>query len=231
MLRYGIVTATLLLSGCIGHGATGPIANERRLVELDKADLTRVRLKMSAGELDVRGGAATLAEADFAYNVPEWKPVLTHSVNGTESQLEISQGDGPTVFGDTENRWRLALNDGRPIDLNAHLGAGEARMKLGTLHLRNVEMHVGAGEADVDLRGTPAESYRVQIHGGVGSATVRLPTSVAISATASGGLGSISVSGLEQRDGRWTNPRAESSPVRIDLDVRGGIGEIRIVAE
>ena len=124
MLRYGIVAATLVLSGCIGHGATGPIAHERRLIELDKADRTLVRLKMSAGELEVRGGAATLAEADFAYNVPEWKPVVTHSVNGAESDLEIAQGDGPTVFGDTENRWRLALNDGRPIDLNAHLGAG-----------------------------------------------------------------------------------------------------------
>jgi hypothetical protein len=209
----------------------GPTAHERRLIELDKADTTRVRLKMSAGELEVRGGAAALVEADFAYNVPEWKPVLTHAVNGAESHLEIAQGDGPTVFGDTENRWRLALNDERPIDLNAHLGAGEARLTLGSLHLKSVEMHVGAGEADVDLRGNPTESYRVQIHGGVGSATVRVPADVAISASASGGLGSINVTGLEQRDGRWTNPRAGSSPIKIDLDVRGGIGEIRIIAE
>jgi hypothetical protein len=231
MLKYGLVAATVLLSGCIGHGATGPIVHERRLVELDKADLTRVRLRMSAGELEVRGGAATLVEADFAYNVPEWKPSVTHSIKGTESDLEISQGEGPTVFGDTENRWRLALNDARPIDLNARLGAGEARLKLGSLHLRNVELHVGAGEADVDLRGNPAESYRVEIHGGVGSATVHVPETVAISARASGGLGSINVSGLEQRDGQWVNPRAGSSRVTIDLDVRGGIGEIRIVAD
>jgi hypothetical protein len=231
MLRLGIAGATILLAGCIGHGVTGPIAHERRIVELDKADLTRVRLRMSAGELEVRGGAATLVEADFAYNVPEWKPSVSHTTKGSESDLEISQGKGPTVFGDTENRWRLALNDARPIDLNAHLGAGEARMKLGSLHLRNVELHVGAGEADVDLRGNPTESYRVQIHGGVGQATVRVPTTVAVSATASGGLGSINVSGLEQRDGRWINPRAGSSPVTIDLDVRGGIGEIRIVAD
>jgi hypothetical protein len=231
MLRHGIIAATVLLSGCIGHGSTGPTAHERQLVELDKAGLTRVRLRMSAGELDVRGGAATLLEADFAYNVPEWKPVLTHSVKGAESELEISQGEGPTVFGDTENRWQLALNDARPIDLSARLGAGEARLRLGSLRLRNVELHVGAGEADVDLRGSPTESYRVEIHGGVGSATVRVPGTVAISARASGGLGSINVRGLEQRDGQWVNPRAGSSPVRIDLDVRGGIGEIRIVAD
>ena len=60
MLRLGIVAATVLLSGCIGHGVTGPIAQERRLIELDKADLTHVRLKMTAGELDVRGGACVV---------------------------------------------------------------------------------------------------------------------------------------------------------------------------
>jgi len=52
-----------------------------------------------------------------------------------------------------------------------------------------------------------------------------------ISATASGGIGDINVSGLEKRNGRWINPRSESAPVTIELDVHGGVGEIRIVAE
>ena len=231
MLKQRLVAATVLLSGCIGLGSPGPTTHERRLVQLDAAEVTRVRLRMGAGELDVRGGAATLLEADFAYNVPEWKPSVNHSMKGSSSDLEVSQGDGPTMFGDTENRWRLALNDARPIELNARLGAGEARMTLGSLHLKRVELHVGAGEANVDLRGHPSESYRVEIHGGVGSATVRVPTTVGISATASGGLGSISVSGLQERGGRWMNAHAEGSPVTIELDVRGGIGEIKIVAD
>jgi hypothetical protein len=186
---------------------------------------------MSAGELEVRGGAATLLDADFAYNVPAWKPSVTHTTTGAVSDLEVSQGEGPSAFGDTENRWRLALNDARPIELNARLGAGEARLMLGSLHLKRVELHMGAGEANLDLRGHPSESYRVEVHGGVGSATVRVPATVGISARASGGLGSIDISGLQQRGDRWVNPHAEQSPVTIDLDVRGGIGEIRIVAE
>lgn len=226
-----MIATTAVLSGCIGYGAAGPIAHERKLVELDAADLTRVRVRMSAGELEVRGGAATLLEADFAYNVPEWKPTVRHDLRGSESDLEVAQGQGPTVFGDTENRWRLALNDTRPIDLNARLGAGEARLVLGSLHLKSVALHVGAGEADVDLRGQPSESYRVQIHGGVGAATVRVPRTVGISATASGGLGSITVNGLEPRNGRWVNPHASGSPITIALDVRGGIGEIKILAD
>jgi hypothetical protein len=90
---------------------------------------------------------------------------------------------------------------------------------------------MGAGEVEMDLRGNPVKSYRAEIHGGVGSATVYLPASVGISATASGGIGDINVRGLEKRNGRWINPRAGSALVTIELDVRGGVGEIRIVAE
>jgi hypothetical protein len=104
-------------------------------------------------------------------------------------------------------------------------------MNLGRLNLRNVELTVGAGEVDMDLRGQPTTSYSVSIHGGVGTAIVHLPLTVAISAKASGGIGDINVSGLEQRDGRWINPRATASPVTIDLDVHGGVGEIRLEAK
>jgi len=36
---------------------------------------------------------------------------------------------------------------------------------------------------------------------------------------------------LEKRDGRWINPRAEASPVTIDLQVQHAIGDLKIVAE
>src|SRR5690349_16318863 len=118
------------LSGCLSYGATGPLEHERHQIALDKAASTRVELGMRAGELEVLGGAASLLEGDFAYNVPEWKPSLTHDADGPQSEIAVVQGDGPTVFGDTENTWRVALNDSRPLDLNARLGAGEARLKL-----------------------------------------------------------------------------------------------------
>jgi hypothetical protein len=118
------------------------------------------------------------------------------------------------------------------MDIVTKLGAGQARMNLGDLNLRSVEMEMGAGEVEMDLRGRlPSRSYDVRINGGVGQATVRLPRDVGIYATAKGGIGEINVSGLERRGDHWVNAARVDSPVTIRLDVKGGIGEIRIEAD
>jgi hypothetical protein len=99
------------------------------------------------------------------------------------------------------------------------------------MNLRSVAFDLGAGEVNVDLRGNPRRSYDVKIQGGVGQATVHLPKSVGISATAVGGIGEVNVSGLEKRNDRWINPGHENAPVTIRLDVKGGIGQIDVIAE
>ena len=90
-------------------------------------------------------------------------------------------------------------------------------------------MSIGAGKVDVDLRGEPKRSYTVQIRGGVGETVVHLPKDVGISATATKGIGDINIEGLEQRDGVWVNPDRIGAPVTVRLDVKGGVGEIRLV--
>jgi hypothetical protein len=118
-----------------------------------------------------------------------------------------------------------------PIDLMLDLGAGEARMDIGSMNLRTVQVNMGVGEIRLDLRGTPARDYSVNINGGVGHATVLLPTGVGIDAHATGGIGDVSVRGLDKRDGRWINPAHVNAPVTVHVDVKGGIGAIELVAE
>jgi len=209
----------------------GPIEHEHFASPMDKAETTRVGLSMGAGTLTVKGGASDLVSADFSYNVPAWKPSTVQSVSGTQSEIQISQGPSNGSGSNTENTWDVALNDSRPMTLIAHVGAGEAHMTLGSLNLRRIELTIGAGQVDMDLRGTPKTSYAVSVHGGVGQATIHLPKTVAISASASGGLGDISTKGLEKRDGRWINPAVTSSPVTIELDVHGGVGQIELIAD
>jgi hypothetical protein len=224
-----LVTGALILGGCDGRDWAGPLQHETKTIELDKSELVRVDLRMGAGELRVDGGSAKLLEADFTYNSPGWKPQVEYHSTGVRSDLEIKNGADAAPHGN--NRWDLHLNDHVLMEVNTHLGAGEARLNLGSLNLRSVEVNMGAGEVNLDLRGHPTRSYDVRVHGGVGQANLYLPASVGITATASGGIGEIHVDGLENRNGRWINAGHELDPVSIRVDVQGGVGEIRVVAE
>jgi hypothetical protein len=179
----------------------------------------------------VDGGSVRLADLDFAYNVESWKPRVRYRSGGTHGDLDIEQPDNSASLGDTEYRWAVKLNNKILTDLSVDMGAGEANLNIGEMRLRDVDVEIGAGELKMDLRGTPKSSYSVRIEGGAGSAEVRLPASVGIWATARGGIGNIDVQGLERREDHWVNPRALNSPVLVRIDVQGGVGEIKLIAE
>jgi len=150
------VAATVWTIACGTSGPVGPVVHEHHTVERGAATSARVEISMSAGEVEVKSGAATLFAGDFDFNI-------------------------------------LVLN--------------------------------------LDLRGTPSTGYSVSVQAGAGDTTIRLPASVGISARTSGLIGDSNVSGLEKRDGRWVNPRAEASPVTIDMQVQHAIGDLRLLAE
>ena len=228
-----IIGAALTLSACRIPGTpAGPEQHESLSLDLGKSETVRAELRMRTGELNVRGGAGKLMDADFKYNVAAWKPEVRYRSTATPGDLVLEQGGGPASFsGNTKNRWDLRFNDNVPLDFRIEFGAGEARLNLGTLSLRSLDLRMGAGTLSLDLRGAPSKDYWVRIRGGVGEATVYLPRDIGISASASGGLGDISVSGLRKSGDRYVNDAYERSPVQIRLDIQGGVGSIRLLAE
>ena len=229
MLKSTLLTVGIAaLAGCGSNVRLGPMEHESKNLELDKSEMTRAEVKIGAGELRIGGGAAKLLEGNFDYNDPGSRPQVDYHSTGVRSDIDIHPS-GTVQHGET--KWDLRFNDSVAMDLVVKMGAGEAHLNLGSLNLRSVAFDLGAGELDADLRGNPKRSYDVQIKGGVGQATVHLPKSVGISATAVGGIGEVHVSGLEKRNDRWINPGHERDPVTIRLDVKGGIGQIDVVAE
>jgi hypothetical protein len=211
---------------------TGPTQHESKTVDLEKLEMARVNLKMGAGNLNVRGGSSKLVEADFTYNVPSWKPEFRYTNTGVRGDLTIEQPSGSHIHsGNTDYTWDLRLNDDTPMDITAHFGAGEADMNLGSLSLRSVDIEMGVGELKLDLRGTPKRSYDVRIRGGVGEATVRLPKDAGIEADAKGGIGGINATGLHKENGYYVNDANATAKTRIHLDIRGGVGNINLIAE
>jgi len=223
-----LVFIWMVAAGCSVVQDNTPARTEARSVELDKADSVRVELKFGAGELAVRGGSAKLMDADFTFTRETMRPEISYDATGTAGHLRIVQPSGPS-FNNSKYRWDVRLNDGKPIDLDVSVGAGECQFDLGTLTLRSLTMRMGAGELRLDLRGTPKADYAVSLEGGVGEATVYLPQGVGVTADVRGGIGDVSVQGLEKRDGRYVNSAYGQAKTTIRLDIRGGVGSIKLI--
>lgn len=225
-----VVGAAALLGGCgFWSVTTGETRNDALSFDLGTAKSANVELRMGSGELRVSSGTQKMMEGTFAYNVADWKPVVDYRVSGTTGSLNIAQPNAGGSFGNTVNKWDVRLNGEVALDVTANLGAGEAHLELGELNLSRVEMNIGAGEVTMDLRGEPKRDYDVEIRGGVGQTVVYLPKDAGVSAKAAKGIGEISTEGLQNRDGVWVNPDRVGAPVTVRLDVKGGVGEIRLV--
>jgi hypothetical protein len=228
-----LAAAGFALAGCGIHvdNNTGPLEHDNVHIDLGKAELVKVELKMGAGEMKVAGGAQKLMDADFSYNVTTFKPSVNYSDTGVRGYLTVEQKGSTSIHGHMKNIWDIRLNDSVPMDLVVHFGAGEGRMDLGKLSLRSVDINMGVGEMKIDLRGTPKRDYNVHMRGGVGEATVYLPKDVGVMATASGGIGGIKVTGLHKEGGHYVNDAYEKSKIKVNVDVQGGVGSINLIGE
>jgi hypothetical protein len=229
--RGWLLLALVAMCGCNVGGdrvSTGETRKERKTVALGAAQSVRVSLSMKAGELKVTGGATQLLEADFTYNVPEWKPEVKYDVSGGVGNLEVEQPGSGSSTGNTRNDWDVHLNNKAPMEMTVNMGAGRATLTLAGLALSRLEVNMGAGEATVDLTGDWKKDLSAQIHGGVGRATVRLPREVGVRVIAHGGLGAINASGFQRQGDAYVNDVYGKSPVTLQIEVEGGVGEINL---
>jgi N-terminal domain of toast_rack, DUF2154 len=217
------------LTGCFVDIDPGPLRTESKSIDLGSAEMVRLEVHMSAGQLKMSGGAPKLLQADFRYSESMGKPEVRYDATGFRGRLNVeSPSHHRGSIGNVTNDWELRLNDDVPLDVVVHLGAGENRLDLSSLNLRSVEVHMGAGQLNMDLTGDYRKDFTVSVHGGVGEANIRLPKHVGVTAEARGGIGSISTSGLTKRDGRYVNKAYGESKTTIRMDVHGGIGQINL---
>ena len=229
--RGWLLPVLVTICGCNMSGdrvSTGETRTDSKTVELGAAKSVQVSLNMKAGELKVGGGATDLMEAEFTYNVPEWKPETQYEVSGGVGNLEVLQPGSSSASGNTHNVWDVHLSKKAPMEMSVNMGAGRATLALGGLALSRLELNIGAGETTVDLTGNWKKDLSAQIHGGVGKATIRLPREVGVHVVAQGGLGSINASDFQKQGDAYVNDQYGKSPVTLRIEVEGGIGEINL---
>jgi hypothetical protein len=230
---FPVVFLCLTSIGCVIETRSGPTHHDDVTVERDASESLRVNLNMGAGDLNLSSGAtAKFLDGTFTYRIASWKPVVQYSTSAGHGVLTIQQPSShQSNIGNSDYRWDLRLANDIPTDLSVRFGAGDARLKLGALSLRSVEVEMGVGELDMDLRGAPRRDYDVRVRGGVGEATIRLPHDVGVSAEARGGIGEVHAEGLRREGAHWVNDAYDHAKTSIHLDVQGGIGAINLIAD
>jgi hypothetical protein len=224
-----LLLSLLLAAGCnTENWNAGPPQTEWQAIKLGDAKSAQVRIEMPAGELSIGAGAKDLLEADFSYRSPSAKPQVEYNVSGGQGQLTIRQPGSVHGRGSGHNKWDLHLSGQVPLELKVDQGAGRVNLALGGLALSRLDLDIGAGEANVDLTGDWKNDLTANINGGVGKATIRLPRDVGVRATAHGGIGAINAHDLKKDGDAYVNDAYGKSPVTVNVNVQGGVGEINL---
>lgn len=233
---WGVTAVFLLLSACIRQMEVGPTVTEGVSIEPDGAESVQATIRLDAGELLVRGWATHLLDAEFSYNIPEWRPIINYTVVNGQGDLTISQpeyvGSLETLpTGNIHYQWDLRFNNDIPMTLTINLGAGRSDLVLGDLRLSEAQINLGVGETTLDLTGDWRQSATIIIQGGVGGTSVRLPENVGVRVVTATGIGTIDVDGLEREGDAYTNALYGQTDVNLEVSVTGGLGAIRLEME
>jgi hypothetical protein len=223
-----LLGALVSLTGCVIHTATGPTEHDYKVIERDSAGSLNATVHMGAGNLRIGSGTEKLVRADFAYNVPDWKPEVQYS----SGVFTVRQPDTHRVrFGNSHYDWDLRFNREVPIDLRIEFGAGDAHLDLGSLALRRVDVQMGVGKINMDLRGQVKNDYDVSVQGGVGEATIYLPADAGVDAEAQGGIGEIKAQGLRHEGSHYYNEAWQKAKHSVRLNIQGGVGSIKLISD
>jgi hypothetical protein len=228
---YKVAGIALLLAVAGCQVDSGPVQTSSEQIDAGKAESVTAEINMSAGELHIESGSATLMSGSFRYSERVGRPAVRYDVTGAHGRLTVESPKNGSSSGKTVNTWDLKMGSEVPLDMNISLGAGESNLDMSQLPVRSMEVNMGAGEMVLNMAGKYKRDVTVQVSGGVGEARIQLPKDVGVEVNATGGIGSVSTQGLTRRDGKYYNAAYEEGKPAVRMDVQGGIGNITLNVE
>lgn len=215
--------------------ARGAVTRTRVEKPLSGATSADIEINMGVGTLYLSSlaNSSDLISGMVDTAVGEW---LTQDfkITGNKARLVLSTESGsfidPYFFGigrQPARKWDLALNESIPTSLDIRTGVGEARIDLERVMATAVEVRTGVGKTDLTL---PAMgNAKVTLSGGVGETVIHIPKGVAARIRTKTGIGSVQVHGNYTRiNNEYISPDFDTAENRVELEVKGGIGSIRI---
>jgi hypothetical protein len=229
----------------------GELRTESQTVERGSAEAVSIEIVMGAGDLEVTGGAEELLEADFIYNVAEFKPEVEYQNDRLVVRQPAFEGRGSLWdVDDYRYEWDLRLNDDVRTEMSVTVGAGKSDLDLGSLSLASLQIETGAGEVELNLRGASSladldvkvgagqltadltgareTDLRAIVEGGVGETTLRLPRDVGVRVEVERGLAPINADGWTRDGDAYVNDAYGASGPALRVTVRSGVGAINL---
>ncbi len=224
---------TLILCGSLVFGgvALARPSIDSRSFPLHEAEKATIEIHFGAGQLNVSGGSMELAEIEFDYSTPRWKPEIEHSTIREEGFLRLRHPT--TIFGffhlgAIRNSWDIKLNNTLPLDLEIRMGAGKSDLKMGWLNLHRLDVKGGAGEVVLDLTGRWKIDCSITVEMGVGNLHLILPDEAGVRLRARTGIGTLDVGSLVQHNDAYINSHFGKAPVTLDINLKSGIGPVTV---
>ncbi|OGC02685.1 hypothetical protein A2V82_09440 [candidate division KSB1 bacterium RBG_16_48_16] len=218
-IRFSVLISILLIAGLA-------LARERMNID-ETYHITGPRLTV---EIDVDGGQVQVKRSESDTDCHVW---LEYNPNKSNADVQFNERTNELKISVDHEKWSI-VNKGDDenfvkvvvelplapqIDLDADVKAGEMKLQLGGIHLRNFELRNLAGEVNVDFdQPNKSELETLDVNCKVGELTLsRLGNANFSEADINSGIGEVSIDFLGEKIRR--------AMVHIDLD----IGETRIV--
>jgi hypothetical protein len=210
------------LVASVWPGRRAPV--EQLDLALGGAQEAHVRIRFGAGELQVeKAPSGRLVSGTFAGGVH----VVPRGAGAVELEPDMAGGwpgwDRPFA-------WRLGLTGDVPLELRVESGAARASLDLHDLMVRRLDLKTGASDTRVRLP-RAAGMTTVRAETGAAALTIEVPDGVAARIRSQMALGSTQVNELRfpRSGGGYASADWETAANRVDLDLQGGVGSIRIL--
>lgn len=230
MLLGGIVYVTAYVPRAVVSAQLPSEEVNQPLAGAQRADVT---IGSSVGELTIHESTdASLLVSGNVWRLPGESIEKSASNSGDtlyytlRSHLTVTV---PTIGRQPDGTWDLGLSSTVPMNLKLSTGVGKSHIDLSRLNVTSLELNTGVGETTLTL---PRQSnFSARVNTGVGQTSIVIPGGMAYRVRGHQGIGAITFNGdhLGNR-GTYASPDYDTATNQVDLEVNGGIGEVRITA-